>query len=86
MCQLGKQYTESLDNSKNGTLRILTTLNEYKVNFTIQLNSRLNIEFRPENGVGYCAYAIEGGDCRRASCACVDWQWNGVAEIIGTHS
>ena len=85
LCQLGKQYTESLDNSKNGTLRILTTLNEYKVNFTIQLNSRLNIEFRPENGVGYCAYAIEGGDCRRASCACVDWQWNVVAEIIGTH-
>lgn len=42
----------------------------------------VQVEVRPENGTGYY-YAAETGDngyleYQQATCACVDWQWNGA--------
>ncbi len=68
------------------TWNFFTTWNDYKVYFSSELgfdgqeSSRLVVEFRPENGMGYVLAPVRtpGGNIgSNYSCPCEGWQWNG---------
>ena len=89
---------QCMDDTHNQGFTLLTTWNGYKVrlscNYSHYNSPSLDGEFRPENSVGYSFFVdtpgeptgIAGssysGTSRLASCQCMDWQWNGVANII----
>lgn len=89
--QLGATLVDSDEDPRDiGVILIRTIFAGYKVEFFVGFpnekreNMMVDIEFRPENGIGYCVSICETSDwnCRWASCECANWQWNGIATII----
>ena len=65
---------------------VCTILNGYKLAFQYSPDC-ITIEVRPENGIGYYVDVITSGGMASeegdysiglSSCACTNWQWNGV--------
>lgn len=61
-------------------LYLYTIWNDYKM-YVHAVTNDVQIELRPENGIGYYCKSMAGYDTVfQASCPCVDWQWNGAYE------